>query len=134
MDVNLLQQILAGLQQNNADLTTLVNNQAQQFTQQLAALQVTGPVASGGSTSAKGKIAKPEPFDGSPKKLNIFLLELYLNFEEDANYFGADHMHKIRFALSYMKAKFAAQWASCITGELEAGTLLYGLGYIPHIA
>ena len=73
MDVNLLQQILAGLQQNNANLTTLVNNQSQQFTQQLAVLQATGPVVSGGSTSAKGKIAKPEPFDGSPEKLNIFL-------------------------------------------------------------
>ena len=34
-------------------------------------------------------------------------------------------MCKICFALSYMKAKFAAQWASHITGELEAGTLSY---------
>ena len=34
-------------------------------------------------------------------------------------------MQKIRFALSYMKLKFAAQWASHITGELEAGTCTY---------
>ena len=75
--------------------------------------------------SAKGKIAKPEPFDGAPEKLDIFLRELYLNFEEDAAYFSADHMCKIHFALSYMKAKFAAQWESHIMGELEAGTHTY---------
>ena len=39
MDINLLQQILIGLQQNNTDLTTLVNNQSQQFSQQIAAIQ-----------------------------------------------------------------------------------------------
>ena len=42
-----------------------------------------------------------------------------------AAYFSADHMHKICFALSYMKAKFTAQWASHITGELEAETCTY---------
>ena len=82
-------------------------------------------MAAAQGASAKGKIAKPEPFDGAPEKLDIFLRELYLNFEEDAAYFSADHMCKIHFALSYMKAKFAAQWASRIMGELEAGTHTY---------
>jgi hypothetical protein len=124
MDINLLQQILTGLQQNNADLTTLVNNQSQQFSQQIAAIQTT-QLPIGTVQGASGKIARPEPFDGTPEKLDIFIRELYLNFEEDAAYFNADHMRKIRFALSYMKAKFAAQWASRITGELEAGTRTY---------
>ena len=59
------------------------------------------------------------------EKIDIFLHELYLNFEDEASYFQVDHMWKIRFALSYMKAKFAAQWASRITGELEAGKHSY---------
>jgi hypothetical protein len=118
MDIDLLQQILAGLQQSNVELTTLVNSQAHQ----LAAIQMAD---TGRSNSKSGKLAKPEPFDGSPEKLDIFLRELYLNFEDDAAYFDADHMRKIRFALSYMKAKFAAQWASRITGELESGTRHY---------
>jgi len=39
MDIDLLQQILMGLQQNNADLTNLVNAQNHQITQQLVAIQ-----------------------------------------------------------------------------------------------
>jgi Retrotransposon gag protein len=112
MDIDLLQQILTGLQQNITELTQLVNKQAQQIAQRP-------------TTSTKSKIAKPEPFDGSAEKLDIFLRELYLNFEDDMSYFDADHMRKVRFALSYMKAKFAARWASHIIGELEAGTRTY---------
>src|SRR3979490_2673003 len=73
----------------------------------------------------RGKIARPEPFDGSAEKIDIFLRELYLNFEDEASYFQVDHMRKIHFALSYMKEKFAAQWASRITGELEVGARSY---------
>ena len=123
MDVELLQQILTGLQQNNADLTNLVNIQNHQITKQLAAIQ--NLQAAPAAPSSKGKIAKPEPYDGSPKKLDLFLQELYLNFEDDQVYYGADHMRKIRFTLSYMKLKFAAQWASCVTSELENGTRYY---------
>ena len=79
MVINLLQQILTGLQQNNADLTTLVNNQSQQFSQQIAAIQTTQP-PTGTVQGASGKIARPEPFDSASEKLNIFLKELYLNF------------------------------------------------------
>ena len=89
MDINLLQQILTGLQQNNIKLTTLLNNQAQQIAQQMTITQPIQP-----TTSATGKIAKPEPFNSSPEKLDVFLQELYLNFEDDAVYFSADHMQK----------------------------------------
>jgi Retrotransposon gag protein/Zinc knuckle len=123
MDVDLLQQILTGLQQNNADLTNLVNAQNHQITQQLAAIQ--NLQAAPAAPSSKGKIAKPEPYDGSPEKLDLFLRELYLNFEDDQVYYGVDHMRKIRFTLSYMKLKFAAQWASRVTSELENGTRYY---------
>lgn len=76
--------------------------------------------------SSNGKIAKLEPFEcGSENIDDILLWELYLNFEEDAAYFSADDMLKVCFALSYMKAKFTAQWARCIMGELEAGTCIY---------
>ena len=88
------------------ELTTLLNNQAQQFSQQTTATQPIQP-----TTSATSKIAKPDPFDDSPEKLDVFLPELYLNFEDDITYFNVDHMQKIHFALSYMKLKFAAQWA-----------------------
>ena len=120
MDINLLQQILTGLQQNNTKLTTLLNNQAQQFSQQITATHPIQP-----TTSATGEIAKPEPFDSSPKKLDVILWELYLSLEVDVIYFNVDHMRKICFTLSYMKLKFAAQWVSHITGELEAGTCTY---------
>src|SRR3979490_599022 len=50
---------------------------------------------------------------------------LYLNFEDEASYFQVDHMRKIRFAVSYMKEKFAAQWGSHSTGELEVGACSY---------
>ena len=123
MDVELLQQILNGLQQNNADLTAMVNGQTHQFNQQLAALQVSQSAST--TNRERGKIARPEPFDGSAEKIDIFLCELYLNFEDEAAYFQVDHMRKICFALSYMKVKFAAQWASHITGELETGTRSY---------
>ena len=106
-----------GLQQNNADLTNLVNTQNHQITQQLAAIQNLQAIPA--APSSKGKIAKPEPYDGSPKKLDLFLQELYLNFEDDQVYYGENHMCKIRFTLSYMKLKFAAQWASRFTSELE---------------
>src|SRR3979490_1370106 len=123
MDVELLQQILNGLQQNNADLTAMVNSQTHQFNQQLATLQVSQSAST--TNRERGKIARPEPFDGSAEKIDIFLRELYLNFEDEASYFQVDHMRKIRFALSYMKEKFAAQWASRITGELEVGARSY---------
>src|SRR3979490_2446355 len=123
MDVELLQQILNGLQQNNADLTAMVNSQTHQFNQQLATLQVSQSAST--TNRERGKIARPEPFDGSVEKIDIFLCELYLNFEDEASYFQVDHMPKICFALSYMKAKFAAQWASRITGELEAWKFSY---------
>ena len=74
---------------------------------------------------SKGKITKPEPYDGSPKKLNLFLQELYLNFEDDQVHYGADHMHKLCFTLSTMKLNFSAQWASCLTRKLENGTRYY---------
>jgi len=111
------------LQQNNADLTNLVNAQNHQITQQLAAIQNLQAVPA--APSSKGKIAKREPYDGSPEKLDLFLWELYLNFEDNQVYYGADHMCKIHFTLSYMKLKFAAQWASCITSELENKTGYY---------
>ena len=123
MDVDLLQQILMGLQQNNANLTNLVNSQNHQIAQQLAAVQNLQAVPA--APSSKGKIAKTEPYDGSPKKLDLFLHELYLNFKDDQVYYGADHMHKIHFTLSYMKLKFAAQWASHVTSKLENGTGYY---------
>ena len=39
MDIDLLQQILTGLQQNNTNLTNLVNAQNHQIAQQLVAIQ-----------------------------------------------------------------------------------------------
>ena len=72
MDINLLQQILTRLQQKNTELTTLLNNQAQQFAQQTPATQPIQP-----TTSATSKIAKPKSFNGSPEKLGIFLWEIY---------------------------------------------------------
>ena len=35
-----------------------------------------------------------------PEKLDLFLWELYLNFEDNQVYYGADHMRKIRFTVS----------------------------------
>src|SRR3979490_1049947 len=119
MDVELLQQILNGLQQNNADLTAMVNSQTHQFNQQLATLQVSQSAST--TNQERGKIARPEPFDGSAEKIDIFLRELYLNFEDEASYFQVYHMRKVRFALSYMKDRLAAQWASRMRGELEVG-------------
>ena len=75
--------------------------------QQLAAIQNLQAVPA--APSSKGKITKPEPYDGSPEKIDLFLQELYLNFEDNQVYYGADHMHKICFTLSYMKLKFTAQ-------------------------
>ena len=66
MDINLLQQSLTGLQQNNTKLTTLLNNQAQQIAQHTT---ITQPIQT--TTSAIGKIVKPEPFHGSPEKLDV---------------------------------------------------------------
>ena len=106
MDIDLLQQILTGLQQNNTNLTNLVNAQNHQITQQLAPIQNLQAVPA--TPSSKGKLTKPEPYDGSPKKLDLFLWELYLNFEDDQVHYGADHMCKIHFTLSYMKLNFAA--------------------------
>jgi len=63
MDLDLLQQILTALQQNNANLTNLVNSQNHQITQQLAAIQNLQAVPA--PPSSKGKITKPEPYDGS---------------------------------------------------------------------
>ena len=123
MDIDLLQQILMGLQQNNTNLINLVNAQNHQIMQQLAAIQ--NLQAAPAAPSSKGKIPKPEPYDGSPKKLNLFLRELYLNFEDDQVYYGADHMHKVCFTLSYMKLKFPTQWASCFgTWEYYNKTLV----------
>ena len=34
-------------------------------------------------------------------------------------------MRKVRFALSYMKSKFALQWATRVIGELENGTVAF---------
>ena len=85
MDVTLLQQILNGLQQNNADLTAMVNSQTYQFNQQMATLQVSQLAST--TNWERGKIARPEPFDGSAEKIDIFLRELYLNFEDEALYF-----------------------------------------------
>ena len=96
----------------------MVNSQTHQFNQQLATLQVSQSAST--TNRERGKIARPEP-DGSAEKIDIFLRELYLNFEDEASYFQVDHMQKIRFALSYMKVKFVAQWTSRITGELEVG-------------
>ena len=84
MDIDLLQQILTGLQHNNATLTNLVNAKNHQITQQLAAIQNLQAVPA--TPSSKGKIIKPEPYDRSPKKLNLFLQELYLNFKDDQAY------------------------------------------------
>ena len=47
MDVDLLQQILTGLQQNNADLNNIVNSQNHQIMQQLAAIQNLQAVPAG---------------------------------------------------------------------------------------
>src|SRR3979490_2346972 len=101
MDVELLQQILNGLQQNNADLTAMVNSQTHQFNQQLATLQVSQLTST--TNREKGKIARPEPCDGSAEKIYIFLHELCLNFEDESLGLQVEQNRKIRFALSYMK-------------------------------
>ena len=36
-------------------------------------------------------------------------------------------MHKIHLTLSYMKLKFSAQWASCVTGELKNRMRYYAI-------
>ena len=50
--------------------------------------------------------------------------ELYAQLADDPSVFR-DPMRRIRFALSYMKEKFALQWASRVIGELEEGTRKY---------
>src|SRR3979490_1767762 len=101
MDVKLLQQILNGLQQNNADLTAMVNSQTHQFNQQLATLQVSqSPSISERETA---KIARPEPFDGSAEKIDIFLPVHDADVEFEASTGEVVPMRKIRFALSYVK-------------------------------
>ena len=99
------------------EITVLFNNQVQQLA--VSQRSTTAP------TPATGKVAQPELFDGLPKKLDIFLCKLYLNFEDDPSYFKADHMRKICFMLSYMKFKAVAQWASFVIGELETKTRSY---------
>ena len=56
--------------------------------------------------------------------MDAFLRQLYLSFSDNPEYFS-DHMRKIRFALSYMKSKFAVQWATRVIGELENGTVTF---------
>ena len=73
----------------------------------------------------KGTISKPEPYDGSPKKLDLFLCDLYLNLKDAQSYYAADYMCKICFMLLWMKLKFSRQWAIWITSELENGVYHY---------
>jgi Retrotransposon gag protein len=110
----LLTQLLQSLTSGQNNLQQLLANQ-----QQIVA-QITTPK----TEKPKSRVAAPDSYDGSPEKLDIFLRQLYLTFSDDVEVFK-DPMRKIRFALSYMKDKFALQWASRIIGELEDGSRRY---------
>jgi len=109
--LQLLQQLAVG-QQN---VGTVLQEQHRLFAQLSAPRPTQKP---------KSRLAPPEPYDGSAEKLDSFLRQLYLSFSDDPEYFS-DHMRKVRFALSYMKSKFALQWATRVIGELENGTVAF---------
>jgi hypothetical protein len=110
----MLSQLLQALTQGQNNFQQLVTNQQQLFT------QMTTPKPE----KPKSRVAAPDPYDGSPEKLDIFLRQLYLTFSDDPTVFK-DPMCRVRFALSYMKEKFALQWASRVIGELEDGSRSY---------
>jgi hypothetical protein len=110
----LLAQLLQSLAEGQNNFTQLFKNQNEIYAQ----------FATPKSEKPKSQVAPPDPYDGTPEKLDIFLRQLYLTFSDDPSVFR-DPMRRIRFALSYMKEKFALQWASRIIGELEEGTRKY---------
>lgn len=111
---DILTQVLQSLAQGQNNFAQLFNNQNELYAR----------LAAPKSDKPKSRVAPPDPYDGTPEKLDVFLRQLYLTFSDDPSVFK-DPMRKVRFALSYMKEKFALQWASRIIGELEDGTRKY---------
>jgi Retrotransposon gag protein/Zinc knuckle len=111
---NILAHLLQSLAQGQANMQQLMKNQQELYA------KFTTP----NSEKPKSRVAAPDAYDGSPEKLDPFLRQLYLTFSDDPTSFR-DPMRKIRFALSYMKEKFALQWANRIIGELEDGSRTY---------
>ena len=86
-------------------------------------------------TSATGKVAWLVLFDGSPEKLDVFLCELYLNFEDDPSYLKADHMWKMQWVKNCPNVK---DEISRMFGFWNVGTygtwlqLMYPVGLAVH--
>jgi len=66
------------------------------------------------------RVAVPGQFDGRPEKLRAFLLSLELVFGANPKTYKSDR-RKIYFALSYMQAGIAKQWAEMKIKECKMG-------------
>ncbi|GLB39275.1 hypothetical protein LshimejAT787_0604370 [Lyophyllum shimeji] len=72
------------------------------------------------TTEGESRVAEPDKYNGNPKALDRFLMQLHLVFRSKPTTY-ADPNKRIIYALSFMKEGRAEKWAQGVLKRLEAG-------------
>ncbi|GLB42450.1 putative chromo (CHRromatin Organisation MOdifier) domain containing protein [Lyophyllum shimeji] len=72
------------------------------------------------TTEGESRVAEPDKYNGNPKALDRFLMQLHLVFRSKPTTY-ADPNKRVIYALSFMKEGRAEKWAQGVLKRLEAG-------------